>query len=96
MTQQESCKCTSENHCPHGAWPACVNRLAGDLTRGNCRTCDPVGRVDTWHLDGKCHHMKFIRHLLRESMNPDNNPRMFTATIAFVIFCVVLSALRGS
>jgi hypothetical protein len=40
--------------------------------------------------------MKFIRHLLRESMNPDNNPRMFTATIAFVIFCVVLSALRGS
>jgi hypothetical protein len=38
--------------------------------------------------------MKLIRHILRETMNPDNNPRMLVATLAFVAFCVVMSMLR--
>jgi hypothetical protein len=33
--------------------------------------------------------------MLRETMNPDNNPRMFAATIAFVLFCIAMSALRA-
>lgn len=40
--------------------------------------------------------MKAIRHLLRETMNPENNPRMFAATIGFVVFCVVMSFVRAS
>jgi hypothetical protein len=38
--------------------------------------------------------MKFIRHMLRETMNPENNPRMFAAAIFFVAFCVAVSFLR--
>lgn len=35
--------------------------------------------------------MRLIHHLVRETMNPDNNPRMFLATMLFVVFCVVMS-----
>lgn len=43
--------------------------------------------------------MKLIRHILTETMNPENNPRMMAATLGFVAFCIAMSfvvpALKG-